>query len=187
MTCLNAELTHQLTTLCQHYVQQFREKHGHLPVVEKDDQWLSPCEQGEYSQDANYWQPVEITDELSFENVEQALGFSLHNDIKVFFTSVYSESFDLTCEEGQLSFVLPWNKDDFDRLQENVIGHILMKQKLKQPITVFFGLTDQDDFILSVNNDSGEVWVEQVGKTAHKKLANNLSEFLGQLTPVIYD
>ncbi len=50
---------------------------------------------------------------------------------------------------------------DFERLQQNLIGHILMKQKLKQAITLFFAVTDEDDIILSVNNNTGEVWAEK--------------------------
>lgn len=115
------------------------------------------------------------------------MGFALHQDIKTFFTSVYSESFDLQSEDGKLTLLFPWSEADFERLQENIIGHILMKQKLKQPETVFFALTDQEDYILSVDNASGEVWVEQVGKVAHKKIADDLSSFISSVTPVIYD
>jgi SecY interacting protein Syd len=39
--------------------------------------------------------------------------------------------------------------------------------------------------IISVDNASGEVWVEQVGCKPHKKLSDSLALFISQLTPVI--
>ncbi|WP_448552783.1 SecY-interacting protein [Thalassotalea montiporae] len=190
MTRPDNELSRQLHALASSFVSAFQDKHGHLPVIEKDEEWPSPCLAGEYSTDANFWQPasVESTESpLSFDNVEQALELSLHPDIKTYFTTLYSESFDLSCDDGNLTLLFPWSEADFGRLQENIIGHVLMKRKLKQDVTIFFALTDQDDFILSLDNQTGEVWVEQVGKAPHKKLADNLTEFLSQLTPVIYD
>lgn len=169
------------------YVEAFKEKHGHLPVVEKDPEWPSPCVQEEFSHEADLWQPVACRDELSFENVEHALDLVLHPEVKQYFTSLYSESFDATCSEGNLSLLFPWSEKDFERLQENIIGHVLMKQKLKQEVTIFFALTDQEDFILTVDNATGAVWVEQVGKAPHKKLADSLKEFIQMLSPVVYD
>ena len=44
-----------------------------------------------------------------------------------------------------------WNEDDFDLLQQNITGHVLMKRKLKQASQrVFIGLTDQDDLLVTV-------------------------------------
>jgi SecY interacting protein Syd len=70
-------------------------------------------------------------------------------------------------------------------LQENIIGHILMKKRLKQENTIFFGVTNEDDMILSINNETGAVWVERVGCKAHKKLADSLNDFIRQLTPAL--
>ena len=53
-----------------------------------------------------------------------------------------------------------------------------MKQKLKQTPTLFFGLTDQEDLNLVVNNDTGEVCLEYVGKGPHEVLAKDLVAFL---------
>jgi SecY interacting protein Syd len=84
-----------------------------------------------------------------------------------------------------LSLLFAWNKDDFERLQENLIGHILMKRRLKQEETVFFAVTDEEDMIISVDNASGSVWVERVGCKPHKQLSDSLAQFISQLTPVV--
>ena len=43
--------------------------------------------------------------------------------------------------------------------------------------------TDEEDFIISIDNDTGEVVLEQVGKRPSEVLAPNLAEFLAHLKP----
>jgi SecY interacting protein Syd len=181
-TTMSAHLTQSLIALSENYIIAHQEKTGALPLVEFDEDWHSPCEQ-ERVDDNVRWKPVQIEGNktLSFDNVEQALNIKLHDDIKTYFTTIYSESIDTVCEEGALSLLFAWNEDDFSRLQENLIGHVLMKQKLKQEITLFFAVTDEEDIIISVLNENGEVWVERVGCKPHKKIANSLSEFIETL------
>ena len=192
MTATNKTLTQMLLTFSNNYSQQHIAQVGHLPTTEHDKQWLSPCEQGQHDEHHYYWQPVAITpdllaktndEELSFANVESALNLELHPDIKTYFTTIFSGDIEASCDEGQLSLLFAWNKDDFARLQENIIGHILMKQRLKQAETVFFAVTDEEDMIISVDNSSGEVWVEQVGCKPHKKLSDSLVDFISQVKP----
>lgn len=121
----------------QQYTEQFEQAHGHLPVAEKDAQWPSPCEAGDKDNEYCFWTPKPIADDINFDNVEQALELSFHQDIKDYFLSVYSEDIHASHSEGRLSLLFAWNQDDFDRLQQNIIGHILMKRKLKQAETVF--------------------------------------------------
>tara|TARA_R110001583_G_C5655537_1_gene409183 strand:+ start:933 stop:1535 length:603 start_codon:yes stop_codon:yes gene_type:complete len=197
MTSSNQTKTNLVEILQQfskQYVNKYQEVHSHLPKIEQDKEWPSLCEiSGENGVTENttlstgevFWQPVNIEKEqaLTFDNVESALELSLHPDIKTYFTTLYSENLDATCEEGNLSLLFAWNKDDFQRLQENLIGHILMKQRLKQEETIFFAVTDEEDMIISIDNDTGSVWVEGVGCEPHKKLAESLTQFISKLVP----
>ncbi|TYK65517.1 SecY-interacting protein [Colwellia echini] len=188
MTSTNKTLTQALLNFSSAYVELYKTKLGHLPTVEHDEQWLSCCEQGPHDVSHHYWQPALMEsstegDELTFSNVESALKLELHPDIKTYFTTIFSSDINAVCAEGELSLLFAWNSEDFARLQENIIGHILMKQRLKQAETVFFAVTDEEDMIISVNNSSGEVWVEQVGCKPHKKLSDSLTDFIEQLTP----
>ncbi|OUR76540.1 SecY-interacting protein [Colwellia psychrerythraea] len=192
MTSTNKTLTQALLNFSKDYSQQHIEKFGHLPIVEHDKQWLSPCESGSHDTNHHYWQAVEMKSEqlldnkeeaLSFANVESALNIELHPDIKIYFTTMFSGDIEALCNDGELSLLFAWNKEDFERLQENIIGHILMKQRLKQDETIFFAVTDEEDMIISVDNNSGEVWVERVGCKPHKKISDSLAEFISQLTP----
>ncbi|WP_286232774.1 SecY-interacting protein [Thalassotalea sediminis] len=180
------QLSDAVLNFGQNYVSAFKSKLGHYPVVEADDDWPSPCELDSFNEELKTWQPMKIQETLIFDNVERAIGFNIHPSIKTYFTVHYSESIPANCEEGNLQLLFAWSEKDFERLQQNLIGHILMKQKLKQDITLFFALTDKDDIILTVNNDNGEVWVERVGRKPHKKIADNLCQFMTSLTPDIY-
>ena len=168
---------------CQEYTQQYQQKYQHLPVIENDDDWPSPCLSNAHDDNHSYWSPVVIDEDLSFSNVEEALSLKFHQDIKTYFTSVYCESIDAKCTHGELSLLFAWSAKDFERLQQNIIGHILMKRKLKQAETVFFALTDDENYILSVINETGEVWVERVGCEPEKKIADSIADFIGELTP----
>ncbi|PHR85496.1 MAG: SecY-interacting protein [Colwellia sp.] len=188
----NEHLVQMLKQFSEQYVAAYQKIHGCLPAVEHDKEWPSPCElhaneQNPLPQGEVYWQPVVIekSEKLSFDNVESALELTLHEDIKQYFTFFYSESLHAQCDEGELSLLFSWNKNDFERLQENLIGHILMKKRLKQKETIFFAVTDEEDMIISVDNTSGSVWVERVGCKPHKQISDSLAQFISQLTPVI--
>jgi SecY interacting protein Syd len=60
-----------------------------------------------------------------------------------------------------------------------------MKRRLKQPETLFIALTDEDDFILTVDNASGEVVLEQVGLLPKEVVAPNLEVFIQSLQPSV--
>ncbi|OKY26306.1 SecY-interacting protein [Thalassotalea sp. PP2-459] len=180
------KLTELILNFGQQYLSEFKSKLGHYPVIEADEEWPSPCELTPFDEQLVTWQPIKIEDNLSFDNVEEALSITLHPSIKTYFTTQYSESIPANCQEGNLQLLFAWSKKDFERLQQNMIGHILMKKKLKQNITLFFALTDKDDIILTVDNESGEVWVEKVGAKPHKKVADSLASFIASLSPDIY-
>ncbi|WP_019025945.1 SecY-interacting protein [Colwellia piezophila] len=192
MTSTNITLARSLLNFGKNYSQHYLEIVGHLPIREHDELWPSPCELGPHDDSHHYWQAVAVNNDdnsvenpiaLSFANVESALEIELHQDIKTYFTTMFSGDIDAQCSEGQLSLLFAWNTADFDRLQENIIGHIMMKQRLKQAETVFFAVTDEADMIISIDNENGEVWVERVGCKPHKKLSDSLGSFIGQLTP----
>ena len=188
----NEKLVAALQQFSNEYISKYQDVYSHVPIIEQDNDWPSPCEVSYESNESapkgqTYWQPVKVEcgEGLSFDNVESALELTLHQDIKTYFTSLYSESLDGICEEGELSLLFAWNKDDFQRLQENLIGHVLMKQRMKQKETLFFAVTDEEDMIISVDNETGSVWVERVGCEPHKKLAESLAQFIKKISPMI--
>ncbi|MEG3767235.1 SecY-interacting protein [Alteromonas sp. 14N.309.X.WAT.G.H12] len=158
-------------------------KHPEVLSIEFDDEWPSPCYQkrGENGEMVP-WMPVEQQPKGSFKGTEEALGLSLHADFQCFFTSYYSFHLPAIAPQGRCELLQVCSEADFDRLQENVIGHLLMKKRLKQSPTLFIGLTDDDDYLISLDNHSGEVVLERVGKEPEKVLAADLATFLDSLT-----
>ena len=176
-------LVTSIDTLTDTFIEQTKLATGKLPVVEQDADWPSPCEVGDVDDNGFIqWQPCKISEELGFENVEEAIGYGLHEDIKQFFCHCYAEPISASCSEGGLELLFAWSKADFDRLQQNIIGHLLMKKRLKQEPTIFFAITDEDDINLVIKNDTGEVWIEPIGCEPKTLIANNLAEFLSTLT-----
>ena len=182
MKISNYSLKELVWHFSQDYLQAYENRFEHLPITHMVEDWPSPCEQGTYEEEFSLWRPIKVDEDLTFNNVEAALEVKIHDDIKQYFTVMYSDSLDASCVEGDLSLLFAWSAEDFSRLQENIIGHILMKTKLKQKLTVFFATTDDDDHIISLDNDTGSIWVEKVGCEPHKKIAETLAEFISQLS-----
>ncbi|MEW6992446.1 SecY-interacting protein [Colwelliaceae bacterium 6441] len=186
MKTTSAQLKTNIINFSEKYLEQYQQKLNHLPLVEIDEQWPSPCLQDKFDDSLMCWRPVSVKDELLFNNLEEALELTMHPSIKEYFTTIYSDNIPATSSEGHLQLLFAWSQDDFSRLQENLIGHVLMKQKLKQTITLFFAVTDDDSIMLTVDNETGEVWAEKVGCKPHKKIAHSLSEFIQNIQPDIY-
>lgn len=176
-----------IETALDHFVASY-EKH-HLErekplVVQFDPDWISPChknnaETGEWVN----WLPSKRSDVQDFSHFEQALELDLDPQLKTYFSRYWSNNLNAQTQRGELQLLLPWNEEDFDRLQQNLVGHVLMKRRLGQAETLFFGLTDADDFILSVLNNTGQVVLEQVGLEPQEILAENLADFISGISP----
>lgn len=160
-----------------------------------DEEWLSPCLINETSQandstfvpldnDLVAWRPFSRGLKHDLSNIESALEINIPAELSYLFCGYYSHDFNALAPDGPLTILQAWNEHDFERLQKNLIAHVLMKRRLKQPDTLFFALTDQDDIILSIDVATQAVVVERVGKEAHKKVADNLSDFIQHLSPV---
>ena len=151
-----------------------------------DPEWPSPCELKEEGEDC--WCPIlqsecELNEALGFKNVEQAMQIKINDEYVAFFTLYFSDNLTAKHEFGELEFLQAWSESDFIRLQQNLIGHLMMKQRLKQAPTLFFALTDEEDLNLVINNQTGQVCLEYVGQEPHKVIAPNLTEFIRATKP----
>lgn len=182
MSCLPA-----LDKFLQNYHQAYLTSLGELPRYYPQGE-PSVCIQGEFQPDleqAVSWQPVKRKVEGSFANVEHALELTLWPEINDFYGHYFSAPvlFDSKWGTGELLQV--WNDDDFNCLQQNLIGHLMMKKKLKQSPTWFIGLLDEGDKMLTINNSDGSVWIEIPGEVQSEQLSSSLTAFIEALSPRI--
>ena len=92
MTSKNTALVEIIHEFGRRYVAEYNNKLSHAPVVEKDEDWPSPCINGEFSEELNTWQPSATEETMTFENVEQALDIELHQDVKDYYSGEILQS-----------------------------------------------------------------------------------------------
>jgi len=161
-----------------------------VPQQEFDSEWDSPCfieASSSMSLLAGHkaWLPVKRDEITSFNNIESALNIDLDPQIADFFGAYFSDHMPASFNDEIIELVQVWSADDFDRLQENMIAHLMMKKTLKQPPTLFIASCADDMQIIALDNVSGEVVRETLGKGITAVLAPDLASFIDMLTPVL--
>ncbi len=178
-----SEVNEVLALVHQRYAAHYLTQ-GRKPTTEYVEEWQSPCYQGSPEGEQIAWQAIEQTPPTEFENVEKALELNLHNSVKDFFSRYWAGDLQVRFRGHDLTLLQLQLPEDAERLQQNLIGHVMMKQRLRQEVTLFIGLGSEDDLILSVNNVTGAVGLEYVGKEQHELLASDLSFFLERVEPI---
>lgn len=179
---MSKDLEIALDRLVTSYCESFEKTHQSL-TIEFDADWPSPCYQETVEEGKMVnWKPILMDQSVTFANLEEALSLAIHPDLISYYCRYWSDNIDVRAERGNLQLLFAWNQQDLIRLQQNLVGHVLMKRRLKQPETFFIGLTDEEDFIISLDNHSGQVMLEQIGLVPEEVLASNLADFINGLT-----
>ncbi len=174
-----------LDRLIRRYLDSCQRSSGSLPIQEHDPAWPSECQVGEPDADGMIrWRPRERDAAADVSGLERALDVQIHPDIKSFYGSYWGSAMELEAAEGGVSLIQIWNDDDFDRLAENIIGHAMVKQRIHAPLTIFIACTDEDELMLSVDNETGCVVLEEPGSPPIREVSPSLVEFLDRLQPV---
>lgn len=175
-----------LTDFSLRYVQAHQQAKGHYPITQELADWPSPALMAGNAQDnEGYWQPAVRELKGEFSNIEQALERTLHPDIKAFYAHQFAADMKANWQGNSLSLVQVWNEEDFTRLQENIIGHLLMQKRLGLQASVFIATTDSELDVISLCELSGEVIFERLGTKQRDILAPSLAHFLFALEPLV--
>lgn len=163
-----------------------KDNQGLITYYEPD--WLSPCYSKEVSKniiegDEISWCPFIREGTVNLSNLEEALEIEIPQALHDYFCRYFSHDINAKADNGGLTLIQAWNEADFDRLQKNLIAHVLMKRRLKQDDTLFIALTDEEGFVLSVLLKTGEVVLEEVGRAPSKTIAPDLPSFIEQISP----
>lgn len=168
------------TRYCQHWLQQT----GHAPACSDLYGVPSPCALEDREQRV-VWQPQPFSLPTTLDAIERAVDIQLQPPITAFYTTQFAGDMQARFGENQLTLLQVWSEEDFLRLQENLIGHLVMQRRLRQSPTLFIATTDSEEEIISLSNLSGEVILEQPGRKQRVVLAESLEIFLKSLQPVI--
>jgi SecY interacting protein Syd len=163
------------------FVESYYEKQPKL-ISWVDPELDSPCQYGDVVDGEVHWRPVQAEPALDLSKTQQALELEFPTQLTEFYTSYFGGGLKVQHDRGELELLMSWHQADFERLQQNIIAHILMKRRLKQRETVFVAATDHDDYLISVLVATGEVYLEKVGTEVKDLLAPDLATFLQQLS-----
>ncbi|MCX8956856.1 SecY-interacting protein [Erwinia psidii] len=174
------ETTAALIDFTRHYYESWQRECGHPPASRELYGIPSPCVQ-ENDDGRVIWLPQPFTLAKNLDAVERALALRIQPSVVAWYTTQFAGDMH-TAVDGQMCTLLQtWSEDDFVRLQENLIGHLIMQRRLKLSPTLFIATTCSEQEIISVCNLTGEVILEQSGSKKRRVLADNLIDFLSIL------
>lgn len=166
------------------YCDDWQEKRHSWPLSEELYGVPSPCIIST-TQDAVYWQPKPFDGEPNVNAVERAFDIVVQPAIHAFYTTQFAGDMHARFADETLTLLQTWSADDFRRVQENLIGHLVTQKRLKLSPTLFIATQENELDVISVCNLSGEVVKETLGTRNRRVLAASLADFLTQLKPLL--
>lgn len=166
------------------YIDLWQQQQGHYPASSDLAGIPSPCIINTVD-DRVLWQPQPFSPSSGLDAVERALDIQLQPDITAFYTTQFAGDMHARLQQRRLTLLQVWSEEDFIRLQENLIGHLIMKRRLKQSPTLFIATTDSEQEMVAVCNLTGEVILEEPGRNKREILSPSVRAFLDDIQPVI--
>lgn len=181
---MDLDVSDALRGFTQRFVDLWQQKTGNTPASEELFGVDSPCALKSDEQNV-FWLPQPFVPPSELANVERALDIQLRQEAHAFYTTQFAGDMQASYLDHHFTLVQVWSEDDFIRLQENLIGHLLTQKRLKLSPSVFLATTDSELTLLSLCNVTGDVMLEQFGSKKRTILSSSLAEFLTMLEPQI--
>ncbi len=173
-----------LEAFTERFCTQWHEQTGGWPASEDLYGVPSPCIVTTTGSDVR-WQPQPFSLEEDLSAVERALDISLQPAAHQFYTTQFAGDMPALAGSVELTLLQAWSEDDFQRVQENLIGHLVTQKRLKLSPTLFLATTGDEMEVVSLCNLSGEVVLEKIGTKQRRTLAPSLVAFLESLQPQV--
>lgn len=170
-------VTRQIERLGDEYLALVHAHTKGLPLTDFDGEWPSACVVERVGEHQCHWQPVAMSRPPAFSRLAQALEVPILPALREYYGVRWSAALPVTYLDNDFELLQLWNEQDFEHLLANLIGHALEKRRIRQPLTLFFALVD-DDRLLTVENDSGTVFLETLGQRQPLEVCASLPEFL---------
>lgn len=177
---MESEVQQALQAFTTRYTDAFQLKHGVFPTSEALYGVPSPCIIATHENSVQ-WQPVAFQGEPRLRGVEKAFDIAIQDDVHAFYTLQFAGDMSARFDDIALMLLQAWSADDVVRMQENLIGHLMIQKRLKLPPTLFIASLDSELEVISVCNLTGEVILETLGTRKRTTLANSLTLFLNHL------
>lgn len=181
---MDSETSDALRAFTQRYCAAWQQQRGTDPRSEALYGVPSPCIT-RTEEDAVFWRPQPFPPGRDFSGVEKAIEIVLQPPLQTFYTAQLAGDMQADFGGRQLTLLQAWSEDDFLRVQENLIGHLVMQRRLKLSPTLFIATLESELDVISVCNLSGEVVLETVGTRRRTVLSASLASFLSHLEPVL--
>ena len=177
------ELTAQaLTAFTTRYCDAWYEKNNSWPLSEELYGVPSPCIISS-TDDAVFWQPQPFVGEKNLNAVERAFDIVIQPAVHAFYTTQFAGDMHAQFADEKLTLLQTWSEEDFQRVQENLIGHLVTQKRLRLSPTLFIATLDSDTDVISLCNLTGDVIVETLGRRERRILAPGLADFLLKAVP----
>ena len=181
---MDYQVSQALQDFTRRYQQHWQSVTGHAPASRALSGVPSPCIVAREG-DEVYWQPRPAPDGLTLDGVGRALDLQLQPAAEAFYCSQLAGDMAARFQGQSLELLQVWSEQDGIRMQENLIGHLLMQQRLKVPPTLFIAATESELTLISLCNLTGQILLEELGRKKRRVLADNLQQFLMMLTPEV--
>lgn len=176
------DVQHALKAFTGRFCDAWHHAHHSWPQSEELYGVPSPCIISTL-QDKIIWQPQPFEPTADLTAVERAMDIVLRAEIHAFYTCQFAGDMTAAFAGEPLTLLQTWSEDDFRRVQENLIGHLVTQKRLKLSPTLFIATRDDEREVVSVSNLSGEVVLEKLGTRQHSVLSPSLNDFLSRLDP----
>lgn len=181
---MDIETANALTAFTARYCDAWHQQHDTWPQSEELYGVPSPCIITTLD-DKIIWQPQPFTEQQNVNAVERAMGIVVQPAVHAFYTTQFAGDMRARFGNQTMTLLQTWSEEDFQRVQENLIGHLVTQKRLKLAPTLFIATLDSELDVIAVANLNGEVIKETLGTRKRDVLAPSLAEFLNQLDPVL--